>query len=165
MIARTGYTGELGVEIISDANKGSEIWDYFISKDITTSRLGNSSVNKIDAKVIIVDSVGRLSQLYWDAQIAYIGGGFSSGIHNVMEPAIARLPVFFGPEYSSFHEAEELILKGGGFSIESGAELYIQVKSLFENSSTFMNASYSATNVVHDNLGSSTRIIRSLIHD
>ena len=104
--------------------------NYFISKDITTSRLGNSSVNKIDAKVIIVDSVGRLSQLYWDAQIAYIGGGFSSGIHNVMEPAIARLPVFFGPEYSSFHEAEELILKGGGFSIESGAELYIQVKSL-----------------------------------
>lgn len=141
------------------------IENYFISKDITTSRLGNSSVNKIDAKVIIVDSVGRLSQLYWDAQIAYIGGGFSSGIHNVMEPAIARLPVFFGPEYSSFHEAEELILKGGGFSIESGAELYIQVKSLFENSSTFMNASYSATNVVHDNLGSSTRIIRSLIHD
>ena len=82
-----------------------------------------------------------------------------------MEPAIARLPVFFGPEYSKFHVAEEFILNGGGCSVESGAELFIQVKSLFENSSTFMNASYSATKVVHDNLGSSTRIIRSLIHD
>ena len=74
------------------------IEDYFRSSDITTNRLGNNDVNKIDGKVMIVDSIGRLSQLYWDAQIAYIGGGFSSGIHNVMEPAIARLPVFFGPE-------------------------------------------------------------------
>ena len=141
------------------------IEDFFRSSEIHTNRLEDNDVNQVDGKVIIVDSIGRLSQLYWDAQIAYIGGGFSSGIHNVMEPAIARLPVFFGPEYSKFHEAEELILKGGGFSVESGAELFIQVKSLFENSSIFMNASYSATKVVHDNLGSSTRIIRSLIHD
>ncbi|GIS72392.1 MAG: hypothetical protein CM1200mP10_19690 [Candidatus Neomarinimicrobiota bacterium] len=47
--------------------------------------------------------------------IAYVGGGFSSGIHNVMEPAIARLPILFGPRYENFHEAEELINSGGGW--------------------------------------------------
>ena len=109
--------------------------------------------------------MGRLSQLYWHGQIAYIGGGFSSGVHNVMEPAIARLPVFFGPKYDNFHEAEELISKEGGFSIDSGEELHIQVASLFDNKDKFLNSSYSATNVIHDNLGSSTRIVRSLVHD
>ena len=109
--------------------------------------------------------MGRLSQLYWHGQIAYIGGGFSSGVHNVMEPAIARLPVFFGPKYNNFHEAEELIKKGGGFSIANGEEFYMQISSLLNEEDIFLGSSYSATNVVHDNLGSSTRIVRSLIHD
>ena len=143
----------------------NQIEDYFNMKNYATARLGNKNIEEVNKRIILVDSIGKLAQLYWHGQIAYIGGGFSSGVHNVMEPAIARLPVFFGPNYANFHEAEELISKGGGFSIESGSELFIQLKSLLENSSKFMNSSYSATNVVHDNLGSSTRIVRSLIHD
>ena len=112
-----------------------------------------------------MDTVGRLSQLYWSGQVAYIGGGFSTGVHNVMEPAIARLPVFFGPRYTNFHEAEELIFDGGGFSIESGTELYLGLKGLLEDDSAFIKASYAATNVIHRNLGSATRVVRSLIHD
>lgn len=43
---------------------------------------------------VIVDRVGLLSELYWQGRIAYVGGGFSPGVHNVMEPAIARLQLF-----------------------------------------------------------------------
>jgi len=143
----------------------SQIQNFLIKNNINYKMLGENNIEEIDTEVIIVDSVGKLSQLYWYGQVAYIGGGFSSGVHNVMEPAIARLPIFFGPNYSNFHEAEELIKKRGGFSIETGEELYLQVASLFSNQDKFMSSSYSATKVVHDNLGSSTRIIRSLIHD
>jgi len=143
----------------------TQIENYFIKNNFSTERLSEKNIEKINARIILVDSIGKLAQLYWHAQVAYIGGGFSSGVHNVMEPAIARLPVFFGPNYSNFHEAEELIIKGGGFSIESGTELFIQIKTLLNDKSKFMNSSYSSTNVVHDNLGSSTRIVRSLIHD
>lgn len=138
---------------------------YFEKEHFSTSRLGSKSPEKLDARVIIVDTVGRLSQLYWSGQVAYIGGGFSTGVHNVMEPAIARLPVFFGPRYTNFHEAEELIFDGGGFSIESGTELYLGLKGLLEDDSAFIKASYAATNVIHRNLGSATRVVRSLIHD
>ena len=55
--------------------------------------------------------------------------------------------------------------KGGGFSIANGEEFYIQISSLLNEEDVFLRSSYSATNVVHDNLGSSTRIVRSLIHD
>jgi len=86
-------------------------------------------------------------------------------VHNVMEPAIARLPVFFGPKYMNFIEAEELIADGGGFSIDSGTDFYIGIKQLFEDRNGFLKASYAATNVIHRNLGSATRVVRNLIHD
>ena len=141
------------------------IENYLTENKITFKRLGENNIEELNSRAIIIDCIGKLSQLYWHGQIAYIGGGFTSGVHNVMEPAIARLPIFFGPKYGNFHEAEELIIKGGGFSLETGEELHVQVARLLNNEQKFLNSSYSATNVVHDNLGSSTRIVRSLIHD
>ena len=143
----------------------SEAEFLFRSKNFTTGRLGVKNPNEIETRVIIVDTIGKLSQLYWDGQVAYIGGGFSSGVHNVMEPAIARLPVFFGPHYKNFIEAKELIADGGGFSIENGMDLYQGIKNLFEDRVAFIKASYAATEVIHRNLGSATRVVRNLIHD
>ena len=143
----------------------SEAEFLFRSKNFTTGILDLKNPNEIEARVIIVDTIGKLSQLYWDVQVAYIGGGFSSGVHNVMEPAIARLPVFFGPHYKNFIEAKELIADGGGFSIENGMDLYQGIKNLFEDRVAFIKASYAATEVIHRNLGSATRVVRNLIHD
>ena len=137
----------------------------FESKQLSVERLGYRQPKDVDARVVIVDSIGLLSQLYWDGQMAYVGGGFSTGVHNVMEPAIARLPVFFGPRYENSPEAEELIFDGGGFCIESGKGLYLGVKKLFDDRSAFIKASYAATDVIHRNLGSATRVVRNLIHD
>ena len=167
------------VNLMQDINDLSLIWvphepsdrivsqaeSFFQSKNFTTARLGLKSPNQIETRVIIVDSIGKLSQLYWDGQVAYIGGGFSSGVHNVMEPAIARLPVFFGPRYNNFIEAKELIADGGGISIENGTDLYQGIKNLLEDRGAFIKASYAATEVIHRNLGSATRIVRNLIHD
>ena len=58
-------------------------------------------------QLVVVGIVGVLSRLYWQSSIAYIGGGFSTGIHNVMEPAVAGIPVLFGPRYDHAHEAGE----------------------------------------------------------
>ena len=55
------------------------------------------SIKTSSKKIIIVGGVGFLADLYWLSTISYIGGGFSSGIHNIMEPAIASNPVVFGP--------------------------------------------------------------------
>jgi len=142
-----------------------KIKNYFISKSLSVELLGNKEPGDIAAKVIIVDSIGRLSQLYWSGQIAYVGGGFSSGVHNVMEPAIARLPIFFGPKYDNFPEALELIKVNGAFGIKDGNDFISGVNNLFKNKNSFLKASYAATDVIHRNLGSSTRIVRGIIHD
>jgi len=142
-----------------------KIKNYFISKSLSVELLGNKEPDDIAAKVIIVDSIGRLSQLYWSGQIAYVGGGFSSGVHNVMEPAIARLPILFGPKYDNFPEALELIKVNGAFCIKDGNDFISGVNNLFKNKNSFLKASYAATDVIHRNLGSSTRIVRGIIHD
>lgn len=73
-----------------------------------------------NAQVLIVDTMGLLSKLYQYADVAYVGGGFGVGIHNVLEAAVYGVPVFFGPRYQKFKEAVDLLQLGGAFTI-SGA--------------------------------------------
>ncbi|MFQ6615085.1 MAG: 3-deoxy-D-manno-octulosonic acid transferase, partial [Fidelibacterota bacterium] len=116
-------------------------------------------------QVGIVATVGVLYRLYWQGQVAYIGGGFSTGVHNVMEPAIARLPVLFGPKYRNFPEAIDLAKSGGGFPVQSSEDFYQILSHLLSDKNAFLKASFSATDVIHRNLGSSTRIVRSILRD
>lgn len=144
----------------------SLVFDYFSDKGFSVDIYSKQKTdNKNFPRVIIVDVIGVLSQLYWEGIIAYIGGGFSTGIHNVMEPAIARLPVIFGPQYNNFHEAKELIDLGGGWSVRSGQEFYNITNELINNEKVLLKASEAATNVIHNNIGASTRIVRGIIRD
>jgi 3-deoxy-D-manno-octulosonic-acid transferase len=74
-------------------------------------------------QVLVIDNIGMLSGLYQYAHIAYIGGGFGSGIHNIQEAVVFGLPVLFGPEYRKFKEAVDLVEKGAAFSVKNEDEL------------------------------------------
>lgn len=57
------------------------------------------------ANVLILDNIGKLSRIYQHADVVYVGGGFGKGIHNIIEPAINGIPIFFGPKHTAFNEA------------------------------------------------------------
>lgn len=67
--------------------------------------------------ITLVDSIGQLKYLYRYADIAYIGGGFNTGIHNILEAAVFGIPVIFGPRYEKFAEAMALLETGAAFSV------------------------------------------------
>lgn len=67
-------------------------------------------------KVAVVDTIGQLAYLYRHADVSWVGGAFSKGLHNILEPAVYGLPVFFGSKIEKFPEAKEMILKGAGKS-------------------------------------------------
>ncbi len=75
-----------------------------------------------DIRVVIVNTMGMLSSMYQYGDIAFIGGGFGSGIHNTIEAATFDLPVIFGPNYKKYQEACDLIDVKGGFTIKSYSE-------------------------------------------
>ncbi|PIE48224.1 MAG: 3-deoxy-D-manno-octulosonic acid transferase [Flavobacteriales bacterium] len=78
-----------------------------------------SSGDSVDFQVLIIDSIGLLSQLYRFAQLAYIGGGFGVGIHNILEAATYGVPILIGPNYQKFKEAKDLIQTGACISVDS----------------------------------------------
>jgi 3-deoxy-D-manno-octulosonic-acid transferase len=75
------------------------------------------------SQTLIIDNIGMLSSLYQYGDMAYIGGGFGVGIHNILEAAAFGLPVIFGPNYEKFKEAREMIAARTGFSINDANEL------------------------------------------
>ena len=75
--------------------------------------------NVKDHKILIIDNIGSLASIYKYADVAYIGGGFGSGLHNILEAAAYGCPLLFGPKYHNFPEAVELISIGGAKSIRN----------------------------------------------
>ena len=82
------------------------------------------------SRVLIIDNIGMLNTLYSYASIAYIGGGFGKGIHNVLEAMVYKIPVVFGPNYFKFREARDLINLEVAFSIKNKEQLEMILQKL-----------------------------------
>lgn len=111
------------------------------------------------ARVLIVDNIGQLSSMYRYAQVAYIGGGFGKGIHNILEAVTFGKPVVFGPNYAKFKEACDIIALGGGCSYSQYAELEQVLNKWFEHPNAYQDASTACQQYMADNLGSTKRIM------
>ena len=118
--------------------------------------------NTDSADVLLIDSVGILSKLYRYATVAFIGGGFGGGIHNIQEPVTFGVPVFFGPNYRKFNEACDLVALGGAFCITSSGELMAGVKNICGNPQEHSRLSAICRNYVEANRGATEKIMMFL---
>jgi len=71
-----------------------------------------------NSDVFILDTIGILTKVYSYADVAYVGGAFKTGLHNILEPASYGVPVVIGSEYSKFKEALDLVSLGGCVSVK-----------------------------------------------
>jgi len=113
-------------------------------------------------RVVIVNTIGHLNRLYRYGTLAYIGGGFGKGIHNILEAATYGLPVFFGPTHDKFMEAQELTQRGAAFPVSGAAELLSTVHQQLENPKLLKTTSNIASNYVAERLGATSRIVEKL---
>ena len=121
----------------------------------------NDSAN--GPQILIVDNIGLLSKLYRYATIAYIGGGFGVGIHNILEAVTFGKPVFFGPNYKKFKEAVDIVACGGGWSIASPADLTNGTfHNLLSQPDLLAKASKACTDYMQSNLGSTNIILHTI---
>lgn len=111
---------------------------------------------------LIIDCFGLLSSIYRYGTLAYVGGGFGAGIHNIAEAAVYDLPVIFGPNHQRFKEAHELIACGGGFAITSGEEFDSLADSLLYDADRLATASHNAGHYIASHTGATRRILQSL---
>ncbi len=118
--------------------------------------------DNLDVKVLIIDTIGMLSFIYQYADIAYVGGGFGKGIHNILEAATFGIPILFGPNHKKFKEAIDLIEKGGAFSISNEKNIELIVDKFFytENNNEYSISSSKTKGYVDKMSGATTIIIK-----
>ena len=110
------------------------------------------------ADVLIVDCYGLLSSIYRYGDIAYVGGGFGVGIHNVVEAAVWGKPVFFGPNNQRFQEAQGLKACGGGIEIGSYDDFAARMDQLISQPQSVEALGRSAADYVSSRAGAVERI-------
>ncbi len=116
--------------------------------------------NNKTAGILIIDVIGILSQLYQYAWLAFIGGGFGSGLHNIQEPVTFGVPVLFGPGYQKFREATDLVRLGGAFTLSTTSELRHTVEKLTGDPELHSRASACCRNYVDENRGATEKIMQ-----
>ena len=127
-----------------------------IEQKLTTPALRYSQAtleNVGDYRVLIIDGYGLLSSIYRYATVAYVGGGFGVGIHNVPEAAVYGIPVIIGPNHQRFAEAMALIANGGCKSIENAEDFSVIMDDFLENPAHISQAGSAAGDYIHQNAG------------
>ena len=118
------------------------------------SFLKESSI--MDFDVLILDTIGQLASAYKYGTLAYVGGGFSGSLHNILEPAVFGLPVILGPKHTRFPEAQAFIDGGFGFSIETTTQfekafetILTDLKSIGDKERSFVESSAGASERIY----------------
>lgn len=129
---------------------------------IRYSSLSSSTSSSIaTSHVLIIDNIGLLSKLYRYATVAYIGGGFGVGIHNILEAVAYGKPVVFGPNYHKFQEAHDLIDLGGCMIVDEHPDVSF-LRKLFTDDDIYHAASDACLQLMRRNLGSTNIILDTI---
>ncbi|SFT88746.1 3-deoxy-D-manno-octulosonic-acid transferase [Lishizhenia tianjinensis] len=108
-----------------------EILKTFSLKSQRYTELGEE-INT-DTQLLVIDCIGILANVYQYGKMAYVGGGFGTGLHNILEPSAFGLPVVFGPIHKKFPEAQIHIDQGIAFSVSTTEELQRSFENISEN--------------------------------
>jgi 3-deoxy-D-manno-octulosonic-acid transferase len=90
-----------------------------------------------DQRIMILDTIGHLSAAYQYGSMAFVGGGFSGSLHNILEPLAYGLPVLFGPKHRKFPEAQQFLDLGFAREISNANDLGAAVHYFMENQALF----------------------------
>jgi len=129
-------------------------------RSVRFSRMNLEEIHEY--QVLLVDKVGLLTRIYSYADTAFVGGGFVTGLHNTLEPAVFGIPVVIGPKFKGFREAVDLVDLGGMFPIRSYSEFHHIMEACRTDAETRQNAGRICAAYVQKNTGASIRIVEGI---
>lgn len=124
------------------------------------SQTDTEQAAKLDC--LIIDCFGLLSSTYRYGDMAYIGGGFGTGIHNTLEAAVYGIPVLFGPHHEKFAEAKGLLAVGGALCIRDGMMLSSTLDNLVKDEKIRLNMGKKAGDMVKKGCGGTEKLLTVL---
>lgn len=115
-----------------------------------------------EARCLIIDCFGLLSTIYRYGEIAYVGGGFGVGIHNVPEAAVWGVPVLFGPNNKRFQEAQDLLACKGSFEVTDYDSFNTIISRLISDDQFRLQCGEASANYVKSRSGATDIIMKSV---
>ena len=157
-LAAEHVIGEDHLKQIEKLLEGRKVIRYTEAENSQLSTL-NSQLK--DVSVLIIDCFGLLSSIYHYGDVAYVGGGFGVGIHNLLEAAVWDVPVFFGPNNQKFQEAQAL-KQSGGFEIHNYEEFAQQMDRFISDAAYLKDQGQKAGHFVKGQAGATGKVISQL---
>ncbi|SED23097.1 3-deoxy-D-manno-octulosonic-acid transferase [Tenacibaculum sp. MAR_2009_124] len=135
-----------------------------LKSSISKNTILFSEKDNVDLKafqVLIIDTIGILTKIYSYADVAYVGGGLATGLHNILEPATYGIPVIFGGnKYQKFQEAVDLLKLGGVTIVTDKKELNHNFANLKTNRSIRTTMGKTNANYIKTNTGATQKILK-----
>lgn len=132
------------------------------SQTLLLSELKADPQKAAGARYLIIDCFGLLSSIYRYGNVALIGGGFGTGIHNINEAAVYGIPVVFGPNNHKFREAADLQACGGGFCYTDADSLRQILDRFLDSPDSLHQAGKAAGDYIARNTGATEIILKSI---
>lgn len=138
----------------------SDIQSKFNGKCVRYTQASMDDVKNADC--LLIDCFGLLSSIYRYGKVAYVGGGFGVGVHNLLEAAVYAMPVFFGPNNRKFQEAAKLKECGGGIEISDYAGFEKMMDTFVADDAVLKKAGDAAGKYVASNSGATHKLLKAL---
>lgn len=135
----------------------TKLRQHLLEKSILYSEANLDTI--ANNKVLIIDSIGILTSVYNYADIAYVGGGFNAGIHNILEPATYGVPLIIGPNYQKFKEASDLILAKGCVDVNDIQSFKFELKKFYQNKKYLHTTGTITAQYIRENIGATKKIM------
>ena len=131
----------------------------------TDDRAAYAEPNRVTPVPLVVDSVGLLAGLYLEADLALVGGAFdATGLHSVIEPAAAGVPVLFGPVHDR-REAEDLLARNAALVV-TPRDAVDRIRELIDDPDRMKTMGNAARTYAEESggaAGASARLVSDLI--
>ena len=112
-------------------------------------------------QVLILDTIGLLSKVYAQADIAYVGGAMGkTGLHNILEPAVFGVPIIIGTNFKKFPEAKALQKAGGLFAVNSSGELQDKLELFLKNEGLRQKTGETSAQFISDRKGATEKVMQ-----
>lgn len=145
-----------------DAERLRKLLALFDGSAVLMSDVEKNPALLADKRILIIDCFGLLSSAYSYADIAYVGGGFGAGLHNINEAAVYGIPVIFGPNNSKFIEAREMKDRGGGIEVRGKEEFGTEIDRLVRDDAFRLEKGARSGRYIRSKIGATEKILKDL---
>ncbi len=118
--------------------------------------------SKEEYSIILVDSIGVLSSIYHVSHLVYVGGGYTTGVHNVMEPCSNGSPSFFGPIHYNSPEALQLVDDQLSYPIKNSEDFQKKLFELLDNPQKTKELGKKAKDYIESQCGASQKCFTTI---